>query len=162
MSPKKHKFEGTGLTNIVSPEDIRLNTKYTLNINPNDDHQYWQSDERVKLSSVWMQYSIDNIDAQINVQMEISRLGRLHFHGTIEWIGSNASVLAFFMDSLRSLLSKATINISEIQSLTEWNEYCNKGSIFNLPKFCTSDAKTKRLKNVEKPFTVKFKDITAY
>lgn len=144
----------TRKSDILAPEDIIVDIKYTFSINPDDDHQYWLDDDRINKSRDIMQSYINSIDADIVLQMEVSRLGRLHYHGTIEF-DHHKQVLKFFCISLRNLLNKTTIEIDNIVDLSEWHEYCQKGSHFELPHIITNKAQLERYKQLVKRIYLK-------
>lgn len=134
---------------IMAPEDIEPLREYTFTLNPDDDHQYWAYPDRIDMVKEWGIHVIDKLSAQISLYIEISRLGRLHFHGTIKWNGSK-QVLAFYCNELHDVLKHGQIEIGNIDSLSEWSEYCQKSKHIISLEIHTTDAHIKRLKNVEK------------
>lgn len=173
MDSKNGKYKKQN--DVLSIEDIMSGIKYTFNFNPNDDFQYWHDNERVDKLLKMAQYWLDDIDAIIEMNMEVSPLGRLHFHGTIKWgLAPNGAdglptvahaptaLLSFYLHTLPRLMKKGTLKIGIIQDAAIWETYCTKQKSLSLPSLKTSDSHAKRINKLQKPFTVKYKTIDEY
>lgn len=119
---------------IISPEEIDLKTTYTFSVNLCDDFQHWSDADRVEKfvkSSKLLLKHIAGI-TKFQLRLEISRTGRLHWHGTIRFINYNA-VRTFFVDKIIILMRRATVEIDTCQDPTVWDEYCSKSKhLFNI------------------------------
>ncbi|AXH73544.1 MAG: putative replicase [Cressdnaviricota sp.] len=114
------------LHTIPSPEEIHLKTKYTFNFNPSDEYQYFGKEDRLKMFTNWSNtYVFNTFCAKLEVYLEISRLGRLHYHGTIEF-DNVLDIREFFIDKLHSITLKGTLEIDTITDLNIWMTYCTK------------------------------------
>lgn len=113
----KSIFGNSGADNkCVSPEKIILNQKYTLTINPNDAGQKWFSDIRQELSKAdWDNYFNDNVNKYVRVKIfqEVSKAGRIHYHGTIEF-SRNKGINEFFIKNIHELLDLCHYEIDTI------------------------------------------------
>lgn len=121
------KFE-TNKASIMSPEEIKLNDYYTLTLNPNDRHQYFEDPKRIDKLTTFVECLIlecPNMD--INIHMEISRKGRLHFHGIIKFCKIE-HVLYFYLNKINEWLSYFQIEMDTIADLDVWNKYCIKSN----------------------------------
>lgn len=163
------------MNDVLKIEDIKVDVKYTFNFNPNDDFQYWHATDRIDKLHKMAQYWLDDIDAIIEMQMEVSPLGRLHFHGTIKWgLVANAplsapasqsgpsALLSFYLFTLPKLVTKGTLKIGNITDEAIWDTYCHKQKALSLPSLKTTDSHTKRLNKLSKPFTIKYKPIDEF
>lgn len=158
---KPDKGNGNYKVSIKAPEEIKKETPYTLSVNPDDDHQYWHSDERIKNSVRWMQQTINLIKAKIILHMEISRNGRLHYHGTITF-ANEKDIQRFYVLSLHSLLNKSTIEIDDISDSSCWDTYCTKSKHIIDVMVKTSDQAWKKLNQLQYVGEIGYKDITEY
>nr|UOF80451.1 rep protein [Cressdnaviricota sp.]UOF81224.1 rep protein [Cressdnaviricota sp.] len=113
---------------IIDPKLVEPNIPYTLTINPNDDYQFFKEnmEDRIKKSVNHMNYILKNYTClHINLQMDISRTGRIHWHGTITF-PCEMSIKRFFFEIIHELLTKHIIEIDTIEDLVKWTEYMNK------------------------------------
>lgn len=110
----------------VSPEEIERDCDYAISYNPDDSHQHWHKDSRVTLCEEFMRNLLWTINkwALVDVQMEVSKQGRLHFHGTIKV----QDVRGFFVFAIRRLQDNGTYCIKTIDDQKAWQEYCTKQS----------------------------------
>lgn len=102
-----------------SPEDVDTKQLYSFNFNPIKQPKVGQLGSY--LNKIW-----DEIDGCINctVQMvpELSRLGRLHFHGIV----SIDKIMQFYLSDIHKLMKEGTVYIDTIDDLGLWNEYMFK------------------------------------
>lgn len=145
---------------ILSPEDMLPNVKYTLTINPNDSFQFWDDIldpyQRVKKATNHMRHVIrQNPNFHMDLQMEISRNGRLHWHGTILF-KTDDKILEFFLGFVHEFLTKHTMEIDIISTIQiskkwkDWDEYCLKGKRFKLPRLETAEVCKTKMVNPKK------------
>lgn len=129
MNQKHQKAKGSQYSDtfIVAPEDIDINVCYSLTINPSDDFQFFNSSSRLNQSREWMEYILFLYGQKIyiNIFQEVSRRGRIHYHGKIKFKTIEA-LKTFYVEHLHNLLSKAHIEIDTISNPEEWDEYCRK------------------------------------
>lgn len=116
--------------NILSPEVIIAKTLYSITLNPSNDRQGWNScktsKERIEWVSACMQILMAKIpNIQLDLYMEVSRTGRLHFHGTISF-NSNDEIRLFFVEYIQSWLQLMHIDIDTIEDPEKWYTYCTK------------------------------------
>lgn len=115
--------------NIIAPENWELDTYYSITLNPCDDYQYWSeiSDERIKKSKNHMKYLIRRYcNIHMDLYLEISRTGRLHWHGTIK-ISHINHVREFYLVVIHELMTKHHVDVDTIEDMDKWIEYCTKG-----------------------------------
>jgi len=113
---------------ILSPEKVEINVKYTFSINPNDDYQFWNDTEaeRVKKATnhiTWLCRKYCNI--YFELFMDVSRVGRIHWHGTILF-NNRLNIKQFFTEIIHDLTLKHTIEMDTIADPKKWLEYCTK------------------------------------
>lgn len=113
---------------VLDPKLIKLDVKYTFTINPNDDFQYWKENEkeRIRMSIKHANYVLSKMScARCWLKMDISRVGRIHWHGTIEF-KTFKNLRRFLLEHIHDLTLKHTIEIDTITDEKTWNDYCNK------------------------------------
>lgn len=134
--PTEHYKKSFGF--IMSIEDIELEKEYTFTVNPNDKYQFWDCPDRVASAQGYMTtYFLKQMSefAYLELQMEISPKGRIHYHGTIMFY-SFCQVKNFYLETIPLLMKNYEIEIGLIEDLSDWMEYCNKGKLkFGLPHF---------------------------
>jgi len=113
---------------IISPDKMDLNTLYTFTISPNDDYQFWndKESERLKKATNHMKYIMrQHINVCLWLQVDVSRNGRIHWHGTI-CFKYRTSLKEFYSEIIHELLTKHQIEMDTIKDLDIWTTYCNK------------------------------------
>jgi len=145
---------------MLSPELIEINTVYTITLNPSDDFQYWTNESyqaRIKALSAYVElYLLKQIPAVVDIYMESSRTGRLHFHGTIKFLKSD-HILEFYLMTLHKLVGKFQIEIDTIKDIKIWTTYCRKSSHLIDVNIKTNSHNLKRYKDMQP--VVKQKDM---
>lgn len=119
---------------LPSPEEVLLDVPYTFTFNPSNAYQRWNHEDRLKLMQNWMILVFSVIPAKIKGKIEISRMGRIHFHGTITFpsttphTGCSAyeNVSNFYVDHVGNLTDKGAVEIDTIADPKVWDEYCCK------------------------------------
>lgn len=113
-------------TEIISPEEIILKEVYSITINPSDKRQYFDCIDRVELLVEYMEKEICKVpNVDLKLHMEISRTGRLHFHGTISF-NSYETITRFYKCHIHQWLEWGHINIDTIKDKEVWKTYCEK------------------------------------
>jgi len=139
----------------LSPEEMVTNRKYTFTFNPSNDGQYFNAENRIDLVKKQMETLLVRLSAEITVRMEVSKMGRLHWHGTIKF-PYDKNIADFFILQIHMLQSKGTYEIDNIAKPSDWQEYCNKQTLIQPPVILkTPDAWIKRLKKIDTKPTVR-------
>lgn len=121
---KKAPFMGKA--KIISPEEIILKTKYSFTLNPNDKRQYFEVTNRIhKLTEFIEQELLEIPNVDVDVYMEVSRTGRLHFHGTIAF-STKESIVHFYVNKMNDWLSFCNMEIAPLKDPDIWLTYCTK------------------------------------
>lgn len=108
---------------IPPPEDIVINKIYSFTINPEKQYSkqlvgYLHNDsDIVKL--------IKHPSIKYELHREISKAGRIHYHGFIQFINER-ELLEIFIMVIPKWMNNATFYIDTISDDTVWAEYCNK------------------------------------
>lgn len=113
---------------IISPEMIKEGTQYALTISPSDKRQYFDCVDRIdKLTShiEGLLLEVPNVD--FDMWMEVSRTGRLHFHGVI-CFKTKESIKHFYVIKINEWLSLHNLEMTTITDPKGWDEYCQKSS----------------------------------
>lgn len=111
----------------IPPEDINVNTFYTFSFNP-EEQPLFEKFYKMKLNnlsdwSMQMKKIFDSLHyCKIEVNMEISRRSRFHFHGVIRI----SDPLHFVIHDLKMLAHYGTYEIDKINNNEVWNAYCEK------------------------------------
>lgn len=105
---------------IPDMETIKLNVKYALTMNCQDTAT--AITDYMSYYGVKLRIIVD--DCQFELLPELSKKGRLHYHGTI--LFSRVVDIANFYYSLPSFTDRMTICIKEIDDPAVWNDYCTK------------------------------------
>lgn len=123
MTPQ---FKNNNKNNIVSPELIEVGTQYSFNFSPSDDRQFWNNVDRIgSLKTYFTTFILKRSSMHIDAYMEISRNGRLHFHGTCKFL-KQEHIIEFFVDHLHYIQNNGIIEIDTISDLDKWLVYCRK------------------------------------
>lgn len=129
MSEKKNPQQ------VISPEEIELNRDYTITLAPNDVGQHWGTHNRIETCKIQMSSLIQYFHKDIDylIYMEVSRTGRLHWHGTINF-KSYESIVDFYVDRIHNLQNHMLIEIDSIKDTEKWQLYCTKSQKMKFPK----------------------------
>lgn len=135
---------------------LHKDTVYSITINPDDKHQYYQSPkanytsykDRLKtFSKYWHNlftemFSLHEIDYYLCIEcsepIDKPTPPRLHFHG---WIRFNSvdAINEYLLINMRALQHVSNINIDTISDHEYWYDYCHKqeqngyGTLENMP-----------------------------
>lgn len=115
---------------LPSPEDIDIELPYTFTFNPCDGRQYYYDADRVETFMEYWRTLFDSMfdDIEIDVHLEVSKLGRLHFHGIIKF----KNLLNFYLKDIIKLKNEGTLEIDTIEDGEVWEEYCTKQKLLNI------------------------------
>lgn len=140
--------------NILSPELIETKRPYSFNLNPSDEHQYFSKESnRIRdVGRYFSTYLVTLFTAHCEVYMEISRTGRLHFHGIITFNTTN-DIRQFYIEAIHNLLKQCTIEIDTIKDMDIWRTYITKCQSLIKWHYVSSP-----LRRVEDSFLVQYKD----
>lgn len=128
---------------IISPEELELNTFYATTWNPSDKYQYFGNPKRIELlTEITERMIIEFPNTDLHFNMEVSRAGRLHFHGTIRW-KSYTAITDFFINRVPELIDKWNIDMTPITDPSKWVDYCTKSRNIIFVKISTKDALNK-------------------
>lgn len=118
--------KNNGLHKCLSPECIEVGKKYTFSFNPIDQPERLNYKTKLgvltefgnKLSSLLggLRY------ADVDIQLEISSSGRLHFHGYIVI----TALIDFYFFDIPELQRNGSYEIDYINDTSVWDKYVNK------------------------------------
>lgn len=105
----------------LAPEELVLDRTYALTINASKITSNFKGNvERyIEIVKLLMLHN-----TMINVYPELSRKGRLHYHGTITF--TKLLGISNFYFQLYNLTDKVNVLIREIDDGNKWNAYCQK------------------------------------
>jgi len=137
--------DGTLPTYLLSPEEVKINVKYTITLNPNDTYQFFADKQnRLKNHTEYWQKYIQVLSAEIHCIQEVSKLGRLHWHGTILF-KTQQNINNFYINNMHCLTEHCMCHITLITD-KDWEEvYMKKAKHMDLPKIDTTDSNLKLL-----------------
>lgn len=106
-------------------EDVDENSVFAITIAPDDDWQYFKKPDRLKLFKdkfrTFLTFIIKQC-AQLELYVEISSNGRLHYHGVIHI----RDKMEFYLYAVPALEEQATICLKAASEMREWYKYCTK------------------------------------
>lgn len=126
----KPKIAGAGESHkMIDVESIVYGQIYAFTLNPDDNRQFWDDPDRIeRFVQFHEKYTIKHIYGDMRVMLEISKKGRLHFHGTISW-PNRETLLHFFLDSIHTLTKCNTYEVDTITDIQKWNTYITKQNL---------------------------------
>lgn len=118
---------------FVKYEDcIESEQLYAITLNPEDSHQYWNSDNRIiefnKYHKNYLQKHLlrgNNNVFHMELRLEVSPQGRLHYHGILQIYRK----LDFYIYVLHKLQMIYMYEIDTIKDLKVWGEYMSKQNL---------------------------------
>lgn len=159
------KTSQKGETELIEPQNIKLGVPYAVTINfrsvpiPEKYHDDHNCRDRWQVECLRQFFNYFYPYCKYNLFMEISKKGRLHFHGTITF-EHYSNVLGFYMKSLNKI--DANICIKSIDDSVKWSEYCTKSKhlmeLFEV-KILFTDLDTPMFKKSKKSDAIKVDDI---
>lgn len=123
MNPKAEKYHGNhnAMHQAPAPEDVIIGELYSFSFNPSRTPK----DGHLGKFINDMHTFIDGLNnCTIDMSPELSRMGRLHFHGVI----TIDKIIEFYLYDLHKLKDAGTFEIDTIQDIVKWNEYVYKQS----------------------------------
>lgn len=133
-------------TYLMSPEDMKIEIAYAITINPSDDFQYFKYDDDERLEEFIGYWSarIQVMRCDLSLHTEVSKMGRLHFHGIIKF-PTIGCIRNFYLTDIRKLSLQSMVQITAITDRVKWDEYCTKSKFLIDRPIKTTDANIKRL-----------------
>lgn len=114
----------------IELDKIELNKPYAITINPSDKYQYFGLKNRINLFIKGLELDYRAyLPPNYSLYIELSDIGRLHWHGTIIYRDMD-EVVYFYLNKIHSLLKHANIKIKEITD-EGWDGYCYKQHVFH-------------------------------
>lgn len=124
-------FSDNSKYKFIKPEDVKLDTMYSLSINP--EQQHFAETKRVDEMKCHLQELVNGLSGLVDGYMECSSGGRLHFHGTILF-KSLDGLEHFYLFDVPSIKHLATVEMDTIEDMDKWDEYCEKNKRFTFCK----------------------------
>lgn len=111
-----------GGNQAIPPEQVLRDTWYSITINPADKYQFWNNEKRLLrfYAKAIENIPMDNIEGHLF--LELSKNGRLHYHGEIRI----TDTLRFFLDDIKKLEEYGHYEIDTIAEIDDWIAYCLK------------------------------------
>lgn len=104
----------------VSEDDV-----FAITIAPDDDWQYFKKTDRLKVFKdkfrTFLTFTIKQY-AQLELFVEVSSNGRLHYHGVI----NIRDKMGFYLYAVPALEEQSTVCIKAASEMHEWYAYCTK------------------------------------
>lgn len=165
VSPQEMDQFVDGSQYSPSPEEVKVDIEYAITINPSDTYQYFSSHDRIKEFTDFWQVYINTMACEIKLCLEVSKMGRLHWHGIIKF-HTQKNINTFYVSNIHALSLRCMHIIKPIASKADWDVYISKSKHMFDISISTTDANIKRLSMVEtitnknklKPHVVKHKD----
>lgn len=113
---------------ILEPQYMEINKKYTFTVSPDDSYQFFDQlgSERITKATNHMQSILDkNHFLDIDLWIDVSRTGRIHWHGTILFKHIN-HIRLFYEELVHEWTKKHQLEIDTIADEGKWTEYCQK------------------------------------
>lgn len=117
-------------------EKMEENVEYAISINPADEWQYWNAEDRLetylKCHKNYLRRLaiLGNVHVcQFNLYLEISQNGRLHYHGKLKVFSKKL----FYIYVIHKLQIRYTYEIDVINDADKWHEYCTKQDLMLHP-----------------------------
>jgi len=116
------KQNSTSRWSLPAMEHAKTNTLYAFSYNPESQPVSYASD-RIQKWWVEMVKLFGSLKGStINLSVEISKLGRLHFHGTIEI----STLWKFYYYDVPKIMKDGSFEIDTISKHDEWLAYVDK------------------------------------
>lgn len=109
---------------LPSMEDAILNYAYAFSYNPQFQPSDYQGDFEKWYNSI-IKILCKMKGCEISFSVELSKLGRLHFHGTLIM----TTLWKFYYYDVKLLMNEGTFEIDTIKSIDEWQAYVDKNKI---------------------------------
>jgi len=116
------KQNSTSRWTLPAMEHMKTNVDYAFSYNPESQPCSYASD---KLQKWWIEMAktFGNLKGcTVNLKVEISKLGRLHFHGTIKV----STLWKFYYYDIPYIMKDSSFEIDTINKYDEWMAYVDK------------------------------------
>lgn len=107
---------------LPAMEHAKINTLYSFSYNPESQPCSYASDRIQKWYSEMVKVISSLKACNVVLNLEISKLGRLHFHGTIQI----SSLWKFYYYDVPKLMVEGSFEIDTIKSIEDWQAYVDK------------------------------------
>jgi len=114
--------------NSLSPETVNLADRYSMTINPHNSLQSFEAPNQLQRFHAF-RYDMIRILRRIldpfctyRFSIEVSKLGRLHLHGWVQF----KDILGFYLMATPSLIDICTFELDLITDFLIWAAYCDK------------------------------------
>jgi len=124
------------------PDMIEAGIDYAITIAPNDDHQYFNHDDRMKMFNAYYKKVIYKLYCSNKVIMFLecstpkgTSKSRLHLHGVVNF--SSIGVYKLYMYHWNALLKTSQVRIYKVQNEETWLNYItqNERTMTGLSEF---------------------------
>lgn len=120
----------------IPPEQIHVLHVYaiTINLAKVSGHPLADFEEYFKM----FHHLTKNLNLVLAIRPELSKKGRLHYHGTIQFLDS-ASIIQFYYNTYfkQSIQQSVNLLIGIIGDFNSWDIYCKKQRL-HMKAFCQS------------------------
>lgn len=145
---KKYASINNSKWKCLPMESLQQGTIYTFSLNPESQPAMY-AENRIQKWYAGIVKDLSKIKhAEYHLKLEMSRLGRLHYHGTIRI----TTVWKFYLEDIAKLCAIGSFEIDGIDNMDEWQRYMDKNEV-QMKEMClahgiplTIDAK--QIKNV--------------
>lgn len=128
-------FQKTYKLDVLSPEVIEQNVFYTFSFNPKVQPVRHKAGFKCSAFTEWQNDVLrtfrKSTNAMYDLNLELSRAGRLHYHGKIKIL----NIINFYIQDLPHLADEGVIEIDTIKDSEVWEKYCHKQELLMKP-FC--------------------------
>lgn len=107
---------------LPAMEHAKVDMLYAFSFNPESQPCSWASDKVNKWFTEMIKVFGHLKASTVEMSVELSKLGRLHFHGTIQI----TSLWKFYYYDVPFLCKEGSFEIDTIKSLDEWQTYVDK------------------------------------
>lgn len=132
---------------FLNIEDIIVNRKYNITINPDDNGQFFCRKDREDIFVKNLQAQLDACEFRYDLHIEVSGAGRLHAHGEV-WFTSPKHIKSFYINQLYTFLRHNNIKMDEKKSDKKveegWVAYKTKQDAYFSESHITSEDIVKR------------------
>lgn len=116
------KQNSTSRWQLPAMEHMKIDTDYAFSYNPESQPVSYASD-RIQKWWIEMAKLFGSLKGcTINIKVEISKLGRLHFHGTIKI----STLWKFYYYDVPHIMKEGSFEIDTIKKYDEWMAYVDK------------------------------------
>lgn len=107
---------------IPEMDTIVTGVTYAFSYNPSDKHQYFSQTNRLNKCIVDLDSILLYKSMKYELYPELSRKGRIHFHGYITF----ENIIEAYLYAIPHMLKHGTMTIIPIEDSVKWMQYCCK------------------------------------